>query len=163
MDLAIAPGQAGLLLLGALPFCLYVAWSDLRAMRIPNRAVLGLLAVFLVLAPFVMGWGEMGLRLAALLVVLVIGFAANAAGALGGGDAKFAAAAAPFIAPGDWGRVMVLLALVTLAAVVTHRGAARSPLRRLAPEWESWTRTQDFPLGLALGGTLALYLALGAA
>jgi prepilin peptidase CpaA len=37
-----------------------------------------------------------------------------------------------------------------------------SPLRRLAPDWQSWHTGKKFPMGLALGGTLAIYLSLGA-
>ena len=33
---------------------------------------------------------------------------------------------------------------------------------RLAPDWESWDRTRDFPMGLALGPALVIYLGLGA-
>jgi prepilin peptidase CpaA len=31
------------------------------------------------------------------------------------------------------------------------------PLRRALPDWESWNR-KDFPMGLALAGTLIFYL-----
>ena len=37
-----------------------------------------------------------------------------------------------------------------------------SPLRRLAPDWQSWNTGKKFPMGFALGGTLAIYLGLGA-
>jgi len=37
-----------------------------------------------------------------------------------------------------------------------------TPLRRLAPDWQSWQETKKFPMGLALGTTLGLYLILGA-
>ncbi len=36
-------------------------------------------------------------------------------------------------------------------------------MRRLAPHWDSWEIKGDFPMGLSLGGTLALYLLLGVA
>jgi prepilin peptidase CpaA len=45
--------------------------------------------------------------------------------------------------------------------VVTHRLAKNSPLREMAPEWESWHREGKFPMGFALGGTLIAYLGLG--
>jgi prepilin peptidase CpaA len=80
-----------------LPICFLVAWSDMRAMRIPNWCVLAMFGVYVVIGiltlPFsVYLWGFFGL-----LVVLVIGFLMNAVGMIGAGDAKFAAAAAPFI------------------------------------------------------------------
>jgi len=51
---------------------------------------------------------------------------------------------------------------VLLAAVLTHRIAKHTPLRRLAPDWVSWSPAKKFPMGLALGATLAVYLMLGA-
>ena len=86
----------------------------------------------------------------------------NAAGALGAGDAKFIAAATPFIALGDLRLLMLLFMATLLAAVVAHKGAKYSPLRRLAPHWSSWEQGKKFPMGLALGPTLAIYLILGA-
>jgi prepilin peptidase CpaA len=69
---------------------------------------------------------------------------------------------APFIDPGDARVVLVLYAAVLLAAFTTHRAARAVPAIRTAfPAWESWSR-RDFPMGLALGGTLIFYLALGA-
>jgi len=64
------------------------------------------------------------------------------------------------VALGDAGSVALLFAAVLLAAFATHRLARLSPLRRLAPGWASWDAGRKFPMGLALGPTLALYLAL---
>lgn len=153
--------QALWLLPPVLPICLYVAFTDMREMRITNQAVLALAVVFLLLAPWVMPLSDFGLRLAQGLGVLVLGIVLNAGGALGAGDAKFAAAAAPFIAPADAPLVLVLFSAVMLAAFAAHRLARLSPLRRLAPHWKSWDMGKKFPMGLALGGTLAAYLALG--
>jgi len=56
----------------------------------------------------------------------------------------------------------VLFAAVLIAAYATHRAARAVPAVRGAfPDWESWAR-RDFPMGLALGGTLIFYLLLGA-
>ena len=157
------PATAALIFLpAALPVALWVAWSDMRAMRIPNAAVLVLAGIYAVLGlvalPFTdwaWGWVHLG-------VVLVAGFFLNMVGALGAGDAKFAAAMAPFVALGDVALFLVLFAGVLLAAFATHRGVRAVPaLRGLTPEWESWRR-KDFPMGLALGGVLLLYLGLAA-
>ena len=148
-------------LIATLPIAFWVIWSDLRAMRIPNRAVLALLAVFVVLGPFLLPLELFAWQFLHLVVVLLVGITLNAAGVLGAGDAKFAAAAAPFVARGDIGLVMMLLAITLAAAFVPHRLAARSPLRHLAPDWESWTRHKAFPMGLSLGSTLSIYLLLG--
>ena len=145
-----------------LPVCFYVAFTDLREMRITNPAVIVLALIFVVIGPFVMPLPDYGWRWVQMIVALLIGMLLNAGGAMGAGDAKFIAAAAPFIALGDIAALIKLLAAVLLAAVVTHRLVKRTPLRRLAPTWQSWDKVRDFPMGLALGGTLALYLVLGA-
>ncbi|WP_370287213.1 prepilin peptidase [Pseudooceanicola nanhaiensis] len=145
----------------AIPLSLYTCWSDLRGMRIPNGTVLLLAGAFVVLGPFLIPFETYLWRLAQLGVMLVLGILANAGGLVGAGDAKFVAAAAPYIAAGDLRFVLALFTANLLAAFATHRLAKHSDLRRLAPDWESWSRGRDFPMGLALGGTLSLYLLLG--
>lgn len=145
-----------------LPICFHVCFSDLREMRITNQAVLALAAVFLVIGLIALPLPVYGMRLLQLLAVLVIGIALTAGGAIGAGDAKFAAAAAPFIAPGDLRLVLALFAANLLAAFATHRLVKYTPLRRIAPGWKSWDMGWKFPMGLSLGGTLAIYLILGA-
>ncbi|MEP2532059.1 prepilin peptidase [Shimia sp.] len=145
-----------------LPICFYVAWSDMRAMRIPNQAVLALLGVFLVVGLIAMPLSEYVWRLSHIVVVLLLGMVLNAGGLVGAGDAKFSAAAAPFIAFGDTRLMMAVFAATLLAAWVTHRIAKHSPIRRAVPDWDSWDQGWDFPMGLALGGALAIYLVLGA-
>jgi prepilin peptidase CpaA len=144
------------------PVCLYVAWSDLATMKIPNVANLALAGIFVVIGLLVLPLEDYAWRLAQLALVLLAGIVLNAAGAMGAGDAKFLAAAAPFVAPGDTLILVFLFSAVLLAAFVVHRTARATRLRSLAPDWESWTRRRDFPMGLALGPTLIAYLALGA-
>ncbi|MCA0870907.1 prepilin peptidase [Seohaeicola saemankumensis] len=144
-----------------LPICFYVCFTDLREMRITNQAVVALALVFVVIGPLTMPLPDYGMRLLQLLGVLVIGIVLNAGGAVGAGDAKFAAAAAPFIAPGDLRLLMAIFAANLLAAFCTHRLAKYTALRRVAPGWKSWDMGWKFPMGLSLGGTLALYLILG--
>jgi prepilin peptidase CpaA len=136
----------------------WVAWSDMKTMKIPNKAVVALAVVFLVLAPFLMPLKVYGLALALGAAVLVAGFVGNMAGLLGAGDAKFAAAMAPFFIGGDLRFVLGLFAACVLAAFVSHRLARMVPaVRGLTGDWASWTH-KDFPMGLALGGTLIFYL-----
>ena len=133
----------------------------MKFMKIPNKAVMALGIVFLVVGLLVLPLPEYLSRLLQLVIVLLIGFILNMVGAIGAGDAKFAAAAAPFIARGDLRTILFLFAAVLLAAVATHRLARLVPaVRRLTPDWQSWER-KDFPMGLALGGTLAFYLIAG--
>lgn len=142
---------------------LWVAWSDMKFMRIPNVAVLALFGVFLIIGPFVLPFGEWLWRWVHMVVILVIGFGLSTVRMIGAGDAKFSAAMAPFIAFSDLGEFLFLLAATMIGAFFTHRVARRIPaVRRASPDWESWERKKDFPMGLALGASLILYLAMAA-
>ncbi|MFY9239583.1 MAG: hypothetical protein WAO78_12070 [Roseovarius sp.] len=144
-----------------LPICLWVAWNDMASMKIPNKAVIALVVVYLVVGLIALPLDLYAWRLVHLVVVLLAGIAINAVGLVEAGDAKFAAAAAPFIAIGDLQLLALILAANLLAGYTAHRIAKHTPLRKLAPDWESWNRGKKFPMGLCLGGTLAIYLGLG--
>lgn len=144
-----------------LPICFYVAWSDMRAMRIPNKSVMVLLGVYVVVGLIALPLPIYGWHFLQVIVVLLAGIILNAGGLVGAGDAKFAAAAAPFIFIGDLRFLLAIFTATLLAAWVTHRIAKHTPIRRMAPNWESWEQGWDFPMGLALGGALSLYLILG--
>lgn len=145
------------------PLCLYVAYTDLAEMRITNPTVLAMAAIFAVMGPFLYPMDAYLWQLAHLAIVLVVGMILNAAGAMGAGDAKFLAAAAPYVALGDIRMLMALFATVLLAAYAVHTIAKRTPLRTFAPNWASWSQEgRKFPMGFALGPTLAIYLGLAA-
>lgn len=158
----ITPAEALWFLPFVLPICFYVAWTDMKMMKITNQAVVVLTFVFVIIGPLALPFETYLWRYLHLIIVLVVGIILNAGGVMGAGDAKFAAAAAPLIALQDATTVAVIFAAVLIAAWVTHRLAKHSPLRAMVPEWESWNKKKDFPMGLALGGTLAAYLLLGA-
>ncbi|MEM8655231.1 MAG: prepilin peptidase [Pseudomonadota bacterium] len=145
------------------PLCLYVAYTDLAEMRITNPTVLTMAAVFAVLGFFLYPFDAYLWQLAQLAIVLVVGIILNAAGAMGAGDAKFLAAAAPYVALGDIRLIMALFAAVLLAAYAVHTLAKVTPLHSYAPNWASWHQEgRRFPMGFALGPTLAIYLGLAA-
>lgn len=160
---SLSPLAALAFLIPALPIGIWVAWSDMKTMKIPNKAVMALGAGFLIiglglvltgLLPFTAFLWALGLG----LIVLVAGFLGNAAGLFGAGDAKFAAVLAPFFIGADARFVMGLFAACLLGAFASHRLAARIPTFRAATaDWASWTN-KDFPMGLALSGTLIFYL-----
>ena len=146
----------------ATPIGLYIAWTDLTSMRIPNVAVLALIAVFAAVGPFVLPLDVWAWAWLHFVVVLVIGFVLSLTGGFGAGDAKFAAAMAPFVALADLRLFLVLLSAVIFAAFIAHRVLKAIPaIRRATPTWESWTR-REFPFGLALGPGLIFYLLLAA-
>lgn len=151
--------QAIVLLPFVLPISIWVAWSDLKSMKIPNRAVLAMLAVWVAV-----GWYAVGLTpwlwsFALMAAVLVLGFLGNMVGLFGAGDAKFAAAMAGVFIGGDIYLIALLYAGCSLGALILHRILKRVPaVRRATPDWTSWDKKKMFPMGLALSAMLVLYL-----
>lgn len=145
-----------------LPFAIaigiWVAWSDMKTMKIPNKAVTALLIAFLVVGLLVLPFKAYLWAWALAGAMLAIGFVANAARAVGAGDAKFAAAMAPFFIGADLRFVLGLFAACLLGAFASHRLMGMIPaFRRATSDWLSFTH-EDFPMGLALAGTLIFYL-----
>lgn len=153
------PTSAALVfLVFALPIGVWVAWSDMKTMKIPNKAVMALALSYLATGLFVLPWQAFLWGLAYGAIVLVVGFLCNMARLLGAGDAKFAAAMAPFFTGADLRAVLALFAACLLGAFVGHRLLGRiKPFRTATADWISWTH-KDFPMGLALSGTLIFYL-----
>lgn len=159
--LNLTPPQAYLaLLVFTLPVCAWVCWSDLKTMKIPNTAVMAMAGIFLVIGLLVFPFEPWAWRWLNLVVVLAIGFLLNAIANVGAGDAKFAAAAAPFISVSHLQLVLPLFAAFLLGAFAAHRILRAIPaVRALTPDWVSWKR-KDFPMGLALVGTFVTYMVL---
>lgn len=143
-----------------LPITIWVAWSDMSSMKIPNKAVLALLAVFVVIGLVALPFQEYLWRYAHFGVVLAVGFVLSSLGLMGAGDAKYGAAMAPFIARPDVMAFLFLLGATVIASFALHRAARASSVRQMYPDWESWTR-REFPMGLALAPALMFYLLIG--
>ncbi|QQA44987.1 hypothetical protein FHY64_17655 [Pelagovum pacificum] len=131
-------------------------------MKITNKAVLALLLIFILGGAILFPLDLYLWRWLHLIVVLAAVLALYVGGLFGGGDAKFLAVAAPYVAIADLSSIMILLAGIMLAAFAVHRLAKHSRLRQLAPEWESWTSGNRFPMGFPFGATLAAYLVISA-
>jgi prepilin peptidase CpaA len=141
------------------PILLWCAWTDLKFMRIPNRSNLLLFAIFVVLGAFFMPLPEFGFRLLQGVVVLVFFFVLNSMGLIGGGDAKLFAAIAPYVAFADLPSYLLMLSILTLAAVAAHRFVMYIPaLRKQVTGWVSWDGKGKFPFGFPLAMSLTLYL-----
>ena len=144
-----------------LPLCYAAALTDLRGMRIPNWINDSLAAVYVLVGLLVMpSWPDYGWQLLHLPIGVGFGFLFYAAGMIGAGDAKFAGSAAAYIAFGDLPALLMIFSANLLAAFATHRLVKYTPLRRLAPDWKSWSTGSKFPMGLCLGASLSIYLIL---
>lgn len=134
----------------------FAASSDLVSMTIPNRLSLALIAGFVVFAlsaglPFsVIGW-----HLAAGCVMLACTFAMFAAGWMGGGDAKLAAATAVwcgFPTLVEYSLVATMLGGFLTLALLMARGVS---LPRFALGWDWAVRLHDKNTGIPYGIALA--------
>jgi prepilin peptidase CpaA len=150
--------SAAIFLPFAIAIGIWVSWSDMKTMKIPNKAVMALMIAFLVVGFLVLPFKAYLWAWALAGIVLVAGFVANAIGAVGAGDAKFAAAMAPFFIGADLRFVLGLFAACLLGAFASHGLLGLVPaFRRATADWLSFSH-KDFPMGLALAGTLIFYL-----
>ncbi|HEX6102964.1 MAG TPA: prepilin peptidase [Alphaproteobacteria bacterium] len=164
----IAPPALWLAVAAMLPLMALTAWYDLKELRIPNWLVLAVLAVFLVAGPWGLPLETVLWRLGAGVLVLAAGFALFAGGLIGGGDAKMAAALAPFVAAEDVPALLVLYAAVTLVLLLVLRVAMQFARHRptgwrAVDQYARPARERVFPMGLIFAVTVAVYLAAGAA
>jgi prepilin peptidase CpaA len=149
-----------ILLVPVLPIAIWASISDLKRMKIPNKAVLALAAVWPLLGWLaVPTWTAWFWGFALLAIVFLIGYLVYTTGTLGAGDAKYAAAMAPVFVGADIVKVLLLIAACLIGALIVHRLARAIPaVRRMTPDWQSWEERRYFPLGFALSGILVFYL-----
>src|SRR5215204_3921826 len=116
----------------------YAAASDLVAMTIPNWVSLALICAFPPLA-FAVGlpWPAMLLHLLAGAAVLVVTFGMFALGWIGGGDAKFAAAAALWLGFDGVMEYLVLASLLggMLTIAILYLRSLNLPVFALSWTW----------------------------
>jgi prepilin peptidase CpaA len=154
----ISPIAAAALLPFALAVGLWVSWSDLKFMRIPNQASVVMIAVWIVVGILVVPLKLWAMGLGLGLAVLVVTFIMNAGGLIGGGDAKFAAAMAPAFIHANITLLCMIYVACSLGALAAHRLLKYvPPFRAATPDWKSWTH-KGFPFGTTLSATLIFYL-----
>lgn len=140
------------------PLALFIAWSDLKTMKIPTWSTDLLLVIFAVAGLLVLPFDVWAWRWLNFVVVFAVALVLFYTVRFGAGDGKYAASAAPFIDPSHSIIVIYLYSAFLLAAFFAHRGMRSvAPVRRMTPDWVSWTR-RDFPMGLAISGTFVSYL-----
>ena len=146
---------------------LLAAWQDWRTMQIADGISLGIAALFVPWALTGIAAGtfsllDLALALACAAGMFGLGTLAFAAGAMGGGDVKLAAAASLFAGPG------LMLDFVTVTALVGGllgvANLAGAPIGRVASAGDGTVRLRrNLPYGpaIAAGGLwVALALAL---
>lgn len=144
------------------PLCVWAMLSDLKFMKIRNQCVLAMMVVFGVIGLIALPLDVYLWRWSHFAVILAVGFVLNMGGMFGAGDAKFAAAMAPFFDFGDYTVALYLYCITALAGFAVHRIIRRIPIiTRATPDWHSWT-SKRMPFGLSLGVMMVTYLVLGA-
>ncbi|MFT6169619.1 MAG: prepilin peptidase CpaA [Celeribacter sp.] len=139
------------------PLSFLAAFNDLARMKLPNAIVLVLVALYVILGPFLFDFDIYLWGFAHGTVMYVFGMFAYAFMGVGAGDGKYAAAMAMFIPMADARFVVPLFCAYLLGAFVTHRLFRAMPVVRDATEtWVSWGH-KKFPVGLALAGTFSTY------
>ncbi|MEM9435975.1 MAG: prepilin peptidase [Pseudomonadota bacterium] len=153
---------ARVFLIVMVPVWFYMAWYDMARLKILNGLVVFVFGVFVVLGPLLLPWqlylGQI-IQAAAMFIFMLILYSA---GAMGGGDAKFIAAASPYFMREDVALILILFTACALGAFVAHRLSRLAGTDRATPLWQSWRSGKRFPLGYALGGVVTGYLALAA-
>ena len=145
------------------PLMIWTAVADLRTLKIPNVIVLAVLAVFVITGLWGLPTDIFFWRLLHGVILLFLGFAAFSFGLIGGGDAKMAAALAPFLAPADLSWFLIVYAVVTLALLMVLR-LVMQVNRHEDTGWLSIdqmkkpARERVFPMGLIFGVTIVIYL-----
>ena len=133
MNFTLPPVREALVFLPFVtPIAVWAAWSDLSRMKIPNKAVLAMAALWPLLGWIVFPWQLWLWGFAIMGIVLVATFIGNAAGLFGAGDAKFAAAMAPVFTGGDPMFIASLYAVCSIGALAVHRGLRAIPAVRSA-------------------------------
>lgn len=152
------------LILGLFPFAMaYAAASDLVAMTISNRLCLALIAGFAICAAVLgLSLGEIGWHLTAGALVLAIAFSLFAAGWIGGGDAKFAAAIALWFGFDQLGSYFAIAGILGGILTLLLLRLRSQPLPVLAEKWR-WARrlhaaNEGVPYGIALAFAALLVL-----
>ena len=140
------------------PIAIYIAWNDMRSMKITNASVLALIIAYAVVGPFALGLELYAWQWLHLPVTLVVCMALWALRVMGGGDAKIIAAMSLFFMVADLLLITQIFAASLLGAFAVHSLFRFTALKNIAPDWKSWTAGRYFPKGLPLSMTLLFYL-----
>lgn len=133
----------------------YAACSDLLTMRLSNKLVLITASSFLVIALLAgMPLGQIGWHMVAGIAVLAVTFSLFAAGWIGGGDAKLAAAIALWFGPEMVLPYLLVSAVLggvlTLAILICRRWMLPAPLLQVGWIEKLHDQKTGIPYGIAL-------------
>ena len=153
--------DAALLLAVALmlPLMLAIMVIDLKQLRIPNWAVMGVFGAFLATGSWGLSLEIFLSRLAYAAIVLLLGFAlySVAKGIVGAGDLKLLAALAPFLSGANLGEFVLIYIAASFVGLALFF-VARWFVGRRKIGWKALEQGLYFPAGVLLGVSMALAL-----
>jgi prepilin peptidase CpaA len=151
---------AWILLVPVLPIAVWAAVSDMKRMKIPNKSVLAMAAVWPALGWLaVPTWAAWFWGFAIMAIVLVALYLLYTTGTFGAGDAKYAAAMSGIFVGTPIVFFLALVASSMIGALILHRMMrGMSAVRSRTPDWISWDQRRYFPFGLALSMIVVFYL-----
>ncbi|WP_374642315.1 hypothetical protein [Tabrizicola sp.] len=156
----ITPTGALILLVPVLPIAIWAALSDLKRLKIPNKAVMAMAAVWPLLGWLaVPTWTAWFWGFAFLGIGILIAYLAFALFRFPGGDGKFAAAISPVFVGAPIGEVLILIALSMLGATLAVQLVRLIPaVSRASDEWVGFRHWRIMPFGVALSAMVVIYL-----
>lgn len=159
MDPAILPIAAA----AVIPALVYVVWTDLKTMRIPNVACLVIFLAFLPTGLAGLDIETFGWRLAHTAIAFFLGYAifSLTSGAIGGGDLKLGIALVPYV-PGVYlpllAQLYIVMSVLTLLVFLGLRAGLRGRTQLAAIEASSTSFMKlPFPFALVLSSTFIAY------
>jgi len=130
------------------PLLIWAGWSDATRMRIPNL-ISGLAILLFLLCLPLLSWDEVGLRLIAALVVLIVGILTFALNLFGGGDVKLLGALTLFVPSISWALFALVFALSMLLAIGFVLLVRAAPWLK-GSQWIVIRSPGTLPMGIAI-------------
>jgi prepilin peptidase CpaA len=145
------------LLLFILPaFLAYAAVSDMLTMTISNRLCAAIaLSFFAVALVAGLSWPAIGMHVLASFAMLAVTFGMFAAGWMGGGDAKLAAATALWFGFGGLLNYVVVASIAGGVLTLVILAARGLPVPAVAERWPWYQRLHNAKSGIPYGIALA--------
>lgn len=146
---------------GMVPLMLVVIVSDLKQMRIPNAAILGVLLLFFATGSWGLPFDVFLWRIVYGMLALVIGFGifSLGTGAIGAGDLKLIAVLVPFVQVNSLVTLLLLFSMSAILLIAVHQ-IARLATRKQTTGWKSFDQAVYLPAGVALGVSMIAYMGL---
>ncbi len=156
----ITSSGALILLVPALPIAIWATLNDLKKLKIPNKAVLAMAAIWPLLGWLaVPTWTAWFWGLGFMAIGIALAYLAFALFNFPGGDGKYAAAISPFFVGADISYVLMLVLICMMGATLAFQVIRVLPgIRSVTTGWEGFKHWRIVPFGLALSAMAIYYL-----